>query len=58
MQTDGLISRIQKIETPPNRSAFLWGPRETGNRFVEKPCRRGSKKVGNRFSESIEIWTY
>ena len=30
METRGLISRIQQINVPSNRSAFLWGPRKTG----------------------------
>jgi predicted AAA+ superfamily ATPase len=30
MERDGLIKRIQKIDLPPDRSAFLWGPRKTG----------------------------
>ena len=25
-----IIERLQKIKLPPNRSAFLWGPRKTG----------------------------
>jgi predicted AAA+ superfamily ATPase len=28
--TPPLIKRIQELELPPNRSAFLWGPRKTG----------------------------
>ena len=27
---DKLINRIQRIDLPSNRSAFLWGPRKTG----------------------------
>ena len=30
MKPKQLIERIQKIELPPDRSAFLWGPRKTG----------------------------
>ena len=30
MDTHRLIKRIQKIDLPQNRSAFLWGPRKTG----------------------------
>lgn len=30
MCNDILIRRIQQIDLPPNRSAFLWGPRKTG----------------------------
>jgi predicted AAA+ superfamily ATPase len=30
MEKGALIERIQKIALPPNRSAFLWGPRKTG----------------------------
>jgi len=25
-----LVKRIQKVDIPPDRSAFLWGPRKTG----------------------------
>lgn len=30
MQDEKLINRIQRIDLPKNRSAFLWGPRKTG----------------------------
>lgn len=30
MSRETLISRIQKIDLPSDRSAFLWGPRKTG----------------------------
>ena len=30
MDSKRLIKRIQKIDLPSNRSAFLWGPRKTG----------------------------
>jgi len=30
MNNKRLIKRIQHIDLPPNRSAFLWGPRKTG----------------------------
>jgi hypothetical protein len=30
------IKRIQKIECPENRSAFLWGPRKTGKTTLLK----------------------
>ena len=30
MSNSELVARIQKIDPPPNRSAFLWGPRKTG----------------------------
>jgi predicted AAA+ superfamily ATPase len=30
MEKSALVLRIQKIVLPPNRSAFLWGPRKTG----------------------------
>jgi len=30
MKKSGLIERIQDIKLPPDRSAFLWGPRKTG----------------------------
>ena len=28
-----IINRLLKIELPPNRSAFLWGPRKTGKTY-------------------------
>jgi predicted AAA+ superfamily ATPase len=31
-----IITRIQKINLPPNRSAFLWGPRKTGKTTLLK----------------------
>jgi predicted AAA+ superfamily ATPase len=30
MDNKGLTKKIQQIGLPPNRSAFLWGPRKTG----------------------------
>ncbi len=30
MQDEIIINRIQRIDLPSNRSAFLWGPRKTG----------------------------
>ena len=30
MDNGNLIMRIQKLDLPPDRSAFLWGPRKTG----------------------------
>jgi len=30
MANDRMIKRIQRLDIPPNRSAFLWGPRKTG----------------------------
>ena len=36
IRKDKLISRIQQIHLPSNRSAFLWGPRKTGKTTVLK----------------------
>lgn len=36
MQQQNLIHRIQKIDLPENRSAFLWGPRKTGKTTLLK----------------------
>ncbi|MFH1102996.1 MAG: AAA family ATPase [Pseudomonadota bacterium] len=36
MQKTETIPRIQKIDLPPNRSAFLWGPRKTGKTTLLK----------------------
>ena len=36
MDTTRQIQRIQKIECPENRSAFLWGPRKTGKTTLLK----------------------
>lgn len=30
MENEIIINRIQRIDLPSNRSAFLWGPRKTG----------------------------
>lgn len=30
MHTGTVVQRLQKIDLPPGRSAFLWGPRKTG----------------------------
>ena len=30
MSNTELVDRIQKIDPPTDRSAFLWGPRKTG----------------------------
>jgi predicted AAA+ superfamily ATPase len=36
MKAQRLISRIQQIRLPSNRSAFLWGPRKTGKTTLLK----------------------
>ncbi len=36
MEKNRLINRIQKIDLPSNRSAFLWGPRKTGKTTLLK----------------------
>jgi predicted AAA+ superfamily ATPase len=36
MQNDTLIKRIQTLDIPKNRSAFLWGPRKTGKTTLLK----------------------
>lgn len=36
MRDEKLISRIQRIDLPSNRSAFLWGPRKTGKTTLLK----------------------
>jgi len=36
MKNNHLIDRIQSIQLPPNRSAFLWGPRKTGKTTLLK----------------------
>jgi len=36
MDNKRLIQRLQKIDVPSNRSAFLWGPRKTGKRTLLK----------------------
>lgn len=36
MSNDVSIKRIQRIELPSNRSAFLWGPRKTGKTTLLK----------------------
>jgi predicted AAA+ superfamily ATPase len=36
MHDDILVKRIQHIQLPPNRSAFLWGPRKTGKTTLLK----------------------
>ena len=36
MEKEILIKRIQKIDLPTNRSAFLWGPRKTGKTTLLK----------------------
>jgi len=36
MKKTALIERIQDIKLPPNRSAFLWGPRKTGKTTLLK----------------------
>jgi predicted AAA+ superfamily ATPase len=36
MNQDLYIDRIQQIDLPPNRSAFLWGPRKTGKTTLLK----------------------
>ncbi|RQW78626.1 MAG: AAA family ATPase, partial [Geobacter sp.] len=34
MEDERLIRRIQRIDLPPKRSAFLWGPRKTGKTIL------------------------
>jgi len=36
MQKQNLVHRIQKIDLPENRSAFLWGPRKAGKTTLLK----------------------
>jgi len=36
MKTNTTINRIQRIDLPSNRSAFLWGPRKTGKTTLLK----------------------
>ncbi len=36
MKNNRLIKRIQRIDLPSNRSAFLWGPRKTGKTTLLK----------------------
>lgn len=36
MEQTGLTTRIQDVKLPPNRSAFLWGPRKTGKTTLLK----------------------
>jgi len=36
MKKNTIIKRIQKIDIPENRSAFLWGPRKTGKTTLLK----------------------
>jgi predicted AAA+ superfamily ATPase len=36
MPNDIMIKRIQKLDLPSNRSAFLWGPRKTGKTTLLK----------------------
>jgi len=36
MRNDILVKRLQNIQLPPNRSAFLWGPRQTGKTTLLK----------------------
>lgn len=36
MSNNKFINRIQRIKLPPNRSAFLWGPRKTGKTTLLK----------------------
>lgn len=36
MQNDIFVKRLQSLQLPPNRSAFLWGPRKTGKTTLLK----------------------
>jgi len=36
MPNNMIVKRFQNIELPPNRSAFLWGPRKTGKTTLLK----------------------
>ncbi len=36
MRNDMFVKRLQNIQLPPNRSAFLWGPRKTGKTTLLK----------------------